>query len=144
MSQLLWEQLIKLITQRIGFCIRQQDTPYFKHKIEERIKKLKLNNLGDYYNLLKEVSTKNNLLSIEQKKLAREEWEVLANIITNGESFFFRDRGQFNLLAKTIFPEIIANKREAYQKGKLSLSYLKSLECGMFYRRRSLFFGNAN
>jgi chemotaxis protein methyltransferase CheR len=129
MSQLLWEQLIKLIAQRMGFCIRQQDTPYFKHKIEERIKKLKLNNLGDYYNLLKEVSPQNNL-SIEQKKIAREEWEVLANIITNGESFFFRDRGQFNLLAKTIFPEIIASKREAYQKGKLSYLTLKIWSAG--------------
>lgn len=130
MSQLLWEQLRKLIAQRIGFCIRQQDTLSFQHKIEDRIKKLKLSNLEDYYNLLKEVSTQNNFLSIEQKKLAREEWKVLANIITNGESFFFRDRGQFNLLANTILPEIIASKREAYQKGQLSYLTLKVWSAG--------------
>ena len=120
MSQLLWEQLRKLIAQRIGFCIRQQDTLSFKHKIEDRIKKLKLNNLRDYY----------NLLSAEHEELVREEWKILADTITNGESFFFRDRGQFDLLANTILPEIIASKREAYQKGQLSYLTLKVWSAG--------------
>lgn len=130
MSQFLWEQLRKLIAQRIGFYIRQQDLQYFQHKIEARTKELKLTNLGDYYKLLNtdEIKTKN--LPVEQKRLVTEEWKTLANIITNGESFFFRDRGQFDLLANQILPEVIANKREAYQKGKLDSLSLKIWSAG--------------
>lgn len=130
MSQLLWEQLRKLIAQRIGFYIRQQDIQYFQSKIEERIKELKLANIGDYYNLLNYNESKNNHLSIERKRLVIEEWKMLANIITNGESFFFRDRGQFDLLANKILPEIIASKREAYQKGELPFLSLKIWSAG--------------
>ena len=130
MSQFLWEQLRKLIAQRIGFYIRQQDLQYFQRKIEERIKKLKLTNLGDYYKLLNTNEAETKHLTVEQKRLITEEWKNLANIITNGESFFFRDRGQFDLLADKILPEIIASKREAYQKGKLSSLSLKVWSAG--------------
>ena len=129
MTQLLWEQLRKLIAQRIGFYIRQQDLQYFQLKIEERIKELKFTNLGDYYKLLNNDEAKNNH-SLEQKKLVTEEWKTLANIITNGESFFFRDRGQFDLLANQILPEIIASKRETYKKGELPFLTLKVWSAG--------------
>lgn len=130
MSQFLWEQLRKLIAQRIGFYIRQQDLQYFQRKIEDRIRELKLTNLGDYYKLLNTDETETKHLTVEQKRLVTEEWKTLANIITNGESFFFRDRGQFDLLANQILPEIIASKREAYQKGKLSSLSLKIWSAG--------------
>ena len=130
MSQLLWEQLIKLIARRIGFYIRQQDLQSFQHKIEERIKKLKLTNVRDYYNLLNNDDFQNNLFCSIEKRTATEEWKTLANIITNGESFFFRDRGQFELLTNIILPEIIASKREAYNRGELPFLIIKVWSAG--------------
>jgi len=39
------------------------------------------------------------------------EWEKLIGQVTIGETYFFRDRGQFEALRRRILPEIIAQKR---------------------------------
>ncbi|MDO8262354.1 MAG: CheR family methyltransferase [Gallionella sp.] len=42
---------------------------------------------------------------------ALEEWEELARLFTTGETFFFRDHGQFDLLRLRLLPELIAQHR---------------------------------
>lgn len=129
MTQAIWEQLRKLIADRIGFTVRQQDIKYFKLKIEDRIRQLKLANLIEYYNLLKN-STQKNKSSLFKQTLAQKEWIILANIITNGESFFFRGRGQFDLIANTILPKIIAEKIRAKKQGESNFLSLKIWSAG--------------
>ena len=114
MNYVLWENLVKLIAEHIGFYIKTKDYPSLESKIEARLKALKLSNLGDYYNLLKD-SVDFELGNISPQTMYRSqgEWNALANIITNGESFFFRDRGQFDLLQETLIPQLIEQKKNA-------------------------------
>lgn len=42
---------------------------------------------------------------------AGEEWEELARVFTSGETFFFRDQGQFDLLRLRLLPELIERHR---------------------------------
>jgi len=44
-------------------------------------------------------------------KQATEEWEALARAFTTGETFFFRDHGQFDLMRFRLLPELIARHR---------------------------------
>ena len=38
---------------------------------------------------------------------SQNEWDKLALLLTTNESYFMRDKGQFSLLEKVIFPELI-------------------------------------
>ena len=44
-------------------------------------------------------------------KQANDEWEELARAFTTGETFFFRDHGQFDLMRLRLLPELIARHR---------------------------------
>ena len=129
MNQVLWEQLRQLIANHIGFRIRPQDTRYLSQKVSARIESLNLSNLEEYYNLLHR-SAREQCPKNSEKSLGKKEWKILTNAITNGESFFFRDRGQFELLNNTILPEIIAKKRQAKQQGKIPYLSLKVWSAG--------------
>jgi chemotaxis protein methyltransferase CheR len=130
MEEILWEKLRELIANQIGFRIRQQDLQYFQQKINSRITELKLANVKEYYHLLDNVINENQDFFASEKLVAEREWKKLANLITNGESFFFRDRGQFDLLANQILPEIINSKREAKKKGEIAFLSLKIWSAG--------------
>lgn len=54
-----------------------------------------------------------NLLSDPTNPLGRSEMERLINILTIGETYFFRDEAQFNALTNYVLPEIIKRKRAA-------------------------------
>ena len=114
MNSVLWENLVKLIAEHIGFYIKAKDYPSLESKIENRIKILKLSNIGDYYNLLQDsVDSELDNISPQAMYRSKREWNALANIITNGESFFFRDRGQFDLLEQNLIPQLVEKKRKA-------------------------------
>jgi chemotaxis protein methyltransferase CheR len=95
------QNFIELIAQHTGIKIRPSDQSTLDEKIFSRIKALKLNSPQDYYNLLS-ASTKKSL----------QEWENLAILLTNLESYFFRDKGQFTLLRNQLIPEIITRKQQ--------------------------------
>jgi chemotaxis protein methyltransferase CheR len=46
------------------------------------------------------------LFAGDTKDSARE-WAVMSSLITTGESYFFRDKGHFNVLKKVIFHELL-------------------------------------
>ena len=106
-TRLLREELIesfnRLITKQTGIVIREQDRDLFCEKICLRIKATKATFPEDYYQLLEA----NTLKSYQ-------EWEKLIVLLTNNESYFFRDKGQLNLLKNQIFPDLI--KRRQAQK----------------------------
>jgi chemotaxis protein methyltransferase CheR len=47
------------------------------------------------------------------------EWRELALLLTTGESYFFRDQGQFTLLKTRMLPELIEHRKKAqYREGE--------------------------
>ena len=130
MNQNLWEKLRKLIAQRIGFNIRLQDLKYFQLKVEKRMKLLNLNSLQEYYNLLYNSNLKPQSISYSSDLLGKKEWKELINVVTNGESFFFRDRGQLDTIANEILPQIIAEKERAKKTNQSASLSLKIWSAG--------------
>ena len=47
---------------------------------------------------------------------SQSEWRELVLLLTTNESYFMRDKGQFSLLEKVIFPELIEQKRKLHEK----------------------------
>jgi chemotaxis protein methyltransferase CheR len=86
----------RLITKHTGIEIREREQAALSEKIFLRMKALKLDIPENYYQLLNS-STSNS----------HEEWKRLVILITNIESFFFRDTDQFALLRDRILPELI-------------------------------------
>jgi chemotaxis protein methyltransferase CheR len=95
------------IAQKIGIKIRQVEQESLVQKIELRMKALQLAVPEQYYQLLSLPGT-----------ASEREWQHLAELLTNNESYFFRDRQQLNLLKNQIFPQLIKQKRE---QGNLTL-----------------------
>lgn len=95
------------IAQKIGLEIRQVEQDSLAQKIGLRIKALQLAVPEQYYQLL-------SLPGLASER----EWQHLAELLTNNESYFFRDRQQLNLLKNQIFPQLIKQKR---QQGNLTL-----------------------
>lgn len=96
LTEELENKLLNLIKQKIGISIRQKDLKIFTKNIFERINANKISSASDYYQLL-----------IENTKKSAEEWQKLAMLLTNLESYFFRDKGQIKILENYIFPELI-------------------------------------
>lgn len=101
---------IQLISQRTGLYIREKDKQLLQQVIEQRMRALNLTWASEYYRFLLESSW-----TTEDDSPAQNEWHVLAQLLTNTESYFFRDRGQFALLREKILPQLIAWRR-AQQK----------------------------
>lgn len=99
MNDSLVQLFINLITTEIGMRIRSQDRAGLSHKIMTRMRENKIAEPEKYYKLL----TAQNLES-------KNEWSELVLLLTTIESYFMRDKGQFSLLKKVIFPELIEQK----------------------------------
>ncbi|MBV6341968.1 CheR family methyltransferase [Candidatus Magnetobacterium casense] len=91
------EHFKQLIALRIGLQV--EDMRLLEKTIAARIHSLGLANLHQYYNLLEPDS-----------RQSAGEWQHLVESLTTGESYFFRDRGQFEILRTHIFPELIRRK----------------------------------
>jgi chemotaxis protein methyltransferase CheR len=96
LNRQLKEAFQRSIAEYTGIFIREQDRDSLDKKISIRMRDLMLKAPEEYYELL----TANNLKS-------RQEWEVFFTILTNNESYFFRDEQQIKLLRDRIFPELI-------------------------------------
>ena len=101
MNDNLLQRFIQLLVTQAGWQIRQQDKISLWHKIEFRVKALKLLNAEAYY----------QLLSAENEQ-SYYEWRQLALLLTTTETYFFRDEGQFSLLRNKLIPELIEQKRK--------------------------------
>lgn len=97
------ENLLKsftwLITNHTGIEIRERDKNALSEKILLRMKALKFKNAENYYKLLKALTPE-----------SYQEWKIFITLITNIESYFFRDQEQFLLLRNYIIPELIQQK----------------------------------
>lgn len=93
------QDLLIIIGEYLGLQIRPQDYDSFEKKILERVRVLHLSSVESY------------LLFLQGKTFTSEqEWAELAKNLTNIESYFLRDQGQFRLLKDYIIPELIRRK----------------------------------
>ena len=95
-STQLRENFVTLIAQQTGIEIRSQNYGSLSDNILSRVKALKLSSPQAYYDLLASLNVQ-----------GEEEWQQFVCLVTNRESYFFRDKGQFSLLRQNILPELI-------------------------------------
>jgi len=117
MNNDLLQHFIQLIATHTGLHIREQDRQALAKKIYARMKLLNISSLENYYQLL----NASNSNSSHGETPSDREWKELALQLTIGESYFFRDRGQIELLKTTILPKLIDQKRQANNREKPSL-----------------------
>jgi chemotaxis protein methyltransferase CheR len=96
------EAFVRLIAKHTGLEIRERDKAALSEKIVLRMKDIKLDIPDTYYQLLKSSTSESH-----------QEWKNFINLLTNSESYFFRDKDQFNLLRNHIFPELIQRKQDS-------------------------------
>lgn len=94
----LFDELAQLAARQIGLRIPDDAHDRFVGMLRERAAHLGYASLNDYQTFL-------------AGRQATEEWEELARIFTCGETFFFRDHGQIDLLRLRLLPELIAQHR---------------------------------
>ncbi len=92
-------RFVKLISDRIGLCIRKEDIEAFRRTLLSCMKGSGFGEPGDFLNFLASDTEGGN-----------KQWKALIIAVTTGESYFFRDRGHFSLLQNTILPELIRRK----------------------------------
>lgn len=100
LSEDLIQAFIRLIAKHTGIEVRERDKTALIEKIVSRMKALKLELPETYYQILNSSSPKNY-----------QEWKNLVILLTNTESYFFRDQDQFTLLRNHILPELIQRKQ---------------------------------
>lgn len=105
MNENLLQLFVQLITDYAGLYVRSMDYGNLCQKLLLRIKHLKLRGPEDYYQLL---STPGNSSDLE--------WQKLLVLLTTTESYFFRDKGQFQILRNTILPDIINRRLRNHEK----------------------------
>lgn len=88
-----------VIAAKIGLRIRDHDNESLAAHIHLRTSHLALNSPRDYYSLI-----------VSDTHEGRHELKRLVTLFTVGESYFFRDKGQFRLLKEVVLPELIERK----------------------------------
>jgi chemotaxis protein methyltransferase CheR len=96
------DHLESLIAERTGLKLRLHQRESLNKVADHRWMALALNNRSQYVELLK-----------SDLGDAKAEWDQILGILTNNETYFYRDRGQIELLRQTILPEIIARNEPA-------------------------------
>ena len=117
MNDGLLKRFIQLISATTGLHIREEDKKALNKKLLQRIKLLRLSSPEDYYLLLETNTQKRDSIAqtpykSEESWVAQQEWKELVCLLTTGESYFFRDKGQFALLRNSLLPQIIESKNK--------------------------------
>lgn len=112
-----------LILQQTGLNIRAKDRDSLRQSIAARMRACQLDRPDAYYEVLcssADASSPPRLTTVQRDR----EWHALVQLLTTGESYFFRDRQQLALLERKILPEIVRQKRREHDPqlpGKPSL-----------------------
>lgn len=99
----LFEAFGQLIVERTGLNLLSADRSTVCEKIWARTRATRQPCPSSYYQLLTEADGDNQAITDA-------EWPHLIALLTNSESYFFRDRGQMSVLKHHILPELIVRK----------------------------------
>ena len=99
MKEFILERIKKLVAMQTGVLLREHDDEALKKMMQERLRLLKLSTPEEYCQLLGSGAD------------SQREQEQLAILLTTGETYFFRDKGQFALLKEKILPELIERRK---------------------------------
>ncbi len=88
------------ISSLCGLRISQGETQKLSGIVRNRMAVLSLNDPMQYFQLV-----------ASQSMEGRAEWQELLAFFMNGETFFFRDNGQFTLLKEHILPALIHRRK---------------------------------
>jgi chemotaxis protein methyltransferase CheR len=91
----------QIVSGHSGLNIREQDSEKLSEAVSLRMKSLRLSSPNAYYQILEADSEK-----------SKAEFREIAIHLTTGETYFFRDRGQFSLLKFSILPELIELRKD--------------------------------
>jgi chemotaxis protein methyltransferase CheR len=94
------EQFQKLVASRLGLHVREQERELLQKTLLARIQALKFESNDKYFQFLSDGTSQSD-----------NEWKQLSILLTNQESYFFRDQGQFDLLRRHILPQLIERNR---------------------------------
>ncbi|MDC0834938.1 hypothetical protein AY599_10845 [Leptolyngbya valderiana BDU 20041] len=118
-------KFVRLISQQTGLCVRPQDENGLLAKLQARMKALGISSLDSYYQLL-DAGRSDAVVAPSDRLRSEREWRELVKLLVVTESYFFRDRGQFDLLRTRILPELIVKNRNlAAQKANGAKPTLK-------------------
>jgi chemotaxis protein methyltransferase CheR len=95
----LFDKIKEVLGDRTGLKIREADREALAKAVRSRLRANKLSSVDEYLTLL--------LAGTEKEA---EEVRELTGMITVGESYFFRDMGQFKLIEEKILPSIIEKR----------------------------------
>src|SRR5208283_4372206 len=96
-----YQALSELISSRTGLKLRPEDREACRAAVKSRLKGLKLSTFEEYHQFLISDTTESG-----------SEWKEVAALLTTGETYFFRDKGQLALIRNWILPELIENRRD--------------------------------
>ena len=146
MNDILIERFVQLISRHTGLSFREQDRAALAKKLILRINILKLSSPEDYYQLLASVTTQRAYWSDwseatqsdsgllfqgnSREMSGAREWKKLLSLLTTGESYFFRDRGQVWLLKNIILPQLINQQRLMWYDGRIEKPRLRLWSAG--------------
>lgn len=99
LSDELFDKFIRLIYKRTGIYYEQNKKYYVEKRIEKRAELLEMNNLNEYYMMLK--------FSDDAS-----EFDKLINELTVNETYFFRDFPQLRNFAEDVLPIFVREKGE--------------------------------
>ncbi len=94
------EKIIETLGARTGLNIRGQDRDSVLKAVLSRARKMRLCSPEEYLELV-----------CADTGQSKAELRTLKGLLTFNESYFFRDKGQFELLASRILPEIIEQRK---------------------------------
>lgn len=115
------KQISTLIATHSGIQVRDQDYKALSEKLWQRARFLGISSLNGYYQrLVQELNNSNwptPMGTVGESGLS--EWQELYAILTINESYFFRDKNQYQLLRENLLPRIIDCKQlEAKSQGE--------------------------
>lgn len=119
MERLILKRIAGLITTHAGIQFREQDYEHLHDILRQRCHHCGRRSLEDYAKLLvQELTTASQQGSLsDRERTPPPEWSNLFAQLTVNESYFFRDRNQFNLLTQKLLPEIMQRKQQQQQQG---------------------------
>ena len=107
----LLSSFIHEVATQTGIVIRDRDRASFAKKLKERVQARRKIDLRSYYDWLFAAPQEIH----DQTTDRGQEWQQIIQRISITESYFLRDRGQFQLLREQILPQLIAERRRLAQ-----------------------------